>query len=110
MLTAIFHSFIVMHLPMMHTHCFIIICYVFIIIIIIIIIILLNCYFINFLLLYSSFILFYFNAFIHMKKSYISDLPMPEVETQVTETVMSFIYLPFLNGREKKMDTINKSS
>ncbi len=26
---------------------------------------------------------------------------MPEVETQVTETVMSFIYLPFLNGREK---------
>ncbi len=45
-----------------------------------------------------------------MKKSYISDLPMPEVETQVTETVMSFIYLPFLNGREKKMDTINKSS
>ncbi len=90
---------------MMHTHCFIII-----IICFIIIIILLNYYFIHFVLFYSSLILFYFNAFIHMKKSYISDLPMPEVETQVTETVMSFIYLPFLNGREKKMDTINKSS
>lgn len=26
---------------------------------------------------------------------------MPEVETQVSETVMSVMFLPFLNGREK---------